>query len=207
MELSTNLAALAWVSREATGPARQVVSATAAYLLGKVLVYSLVGLAAIGLGLRFEQASIPVIVMARKALGPLMLLIGLFLLGVLRLNVSVGDRLGGWFERRAEGRGRLGAFLLGVAFSFTFCPTLFWLFFGLTIPLALASGGGPIYPAMFALGTTLPILAAALLLTMGLGSRGQLVKGAYRMNRFLQPAIGLVFVLVGLNDTLLYWFI
>jgi hypothetical protein len=44
------------------------------------------------------------------------------------------------------GAGR--AYLLGLAF----CPTLFWLFFGLTVPLALRSAGGWSFPGLLAAG-------------------------------------------------------
>jgi hypothetical protein len=48
------------------------------------------------------------------------------------------------------GAGR--AYLLGLAFSLAFCPTLFWLFFGLTVPLALRSAGGWSFPGLLAAG-------------------------------------------------------
>ena len=56
---------------------------------------------------------------------------------------------------RPSARGPLGAYLLGVAFSFASCPTLFWLFFGLTIPLALRSTGGWTFPGVFPFGSSL----------------------------------------------------
>src|SRR3970282_323741 len=121
-QLTTNLGALAFsASRAGTAP---VLGASLAYIAGKVLVYSVVGGLVVVLGLQLQGVSIPVVVVARKLLGPLMLLVGL---------ACCRRRAG-----KASGGGR-GAFLLGVAVSFAFCPTLFWLFFGLTVPLALRS--------------------------------------------------------------------
>ena len=201
-QLSTNVAALAYSMRR--GAASTPV-AVLAYVAGKALVYTLIGLAAILVGTRLQQASIPVIVAARKALGPALLLVGLSMLGVVRLRVSVGDTAAGWLERRMGGQGVAGAFGMGVAFAVAFCPTLFWLFFGLTLPLAVASPLGFVYPAVFAVGTALPLVVVAAL-TAGAGmGRSDVMRQAHRLHRPLSIVVGVVFVLVGLNEIVLYW--
>jgi cytochrome c biogenesis protein CcdA len=174
-QLTTNASALAYVVRGAGDRAPAAPSAlrsALAYLLGKVLVYTLVGVAVILAGQRLAQSSIPLFVAARKVLGPLMVVLGLYFLGVLPLRFWLGHGLAGWLEARAGGPGAAGAFLLGTAFSFAFCPTLFLLFFGLTIPLALGSPAGVAYPGLFALGTTLPLLGLAALLATGAKAGG-----------------------------------
>lgn len=213
-QISTNVAALAYTSREVEKPHRMAL-AVGAYVLGKMSVYTLLGLAVIGLGLQLNQASIPVIVAARKALGPLLILIGLMMLGVIQLKVSAGHGVGKWFEAQAAGRGVFGSYLLGVAFSFAFCPTLFWLFFGLLVPLALASSGGVAYAPLFALGTSVPLLVFAGMIALGTGgalslskgSVGGFVRQARRFDRWAQTAVGLIFLLVGFNEFILYWLI
>ena len=172
-QLTTNLSAMAYVSSR-LGEERPWREALA-YILGKVLVYTMVGAAVILLGLQLQAAAVPVVIVARKALGPLMIVIGLGLLGVLRLRGSMGRGISAWFHARLPRSGAWGAFLLGVSFSFTFCPTLFWLFFGLTIPLALRSAAGWSFPGLFAVGTTLPLVAFAGLLAVGSGAAGGFV--------------------------------
>ena len=125
-------------------------------------------------------------------------------MGVLPLHFSLGQGIAGWLEDRAGG-GAAGAFVLGTAFSFAFCPTLFLLYFGPTIPLALASPVGIAYPGLFALGTTLPLLALAALVTTGIGTMQHALAGTRRAMAWLQPAAALVLILAGLNDTLTYW--
>lgn len=204
-QLTTNASALAYIARRA-GNGRAVGRDTLAYLLGKVLVYTLLGLAVLLAGRQIALNSIPVIVVARKALGPLMILLGLHLLGLVPLRFTLGHNLAERLEARA-GPGAGGAFLLGIAFSLAFCPTLFLLFFGLTIPLALSSPLGVVYPGLFALGTTLPLLGLAGLLTAGVeATRGYLAR-ARRMDAWLRPAAAAVLVLAGLNDTVTYWFL
>ena len=205
-QISTNVAALAYTSREVDTPRHMALSA-GAYVLGKMSVYTLLGIAVIGAGLQLNQASVPVIVAARKALGPLLIFIGLMMLGVIQLKVSAGHRVGNWFEKRATGRGVFGSYLLGMAFSFAFCPTLFWLFFGLLVPLALTSIGGVAYAPLFALGTSVPLLVFAGLTVLGAGSVGGFIHQARRFDRWAQVAVGLIFLLVGFNEFILYWLI
>ncbi|MGH7326658.1 MAG: sulfite exporter TauE/SafE family protein [Candidatus Rokuibacteriota bacterium] len=202
-QLTTNLSALAWVSAQ-SGRARPVALAVA-YVAGKVSVYTLVGALVILAGLKLDAIAIPVVVTARKALGPLMLLVGLGMLGLLRLNIGMGQRLALRLRDRVAGRGLGGAYLLGVAFSFAFCPTLFWLFFGLTVPLALRSTGGWAFPGLFAFGSSLPLLAVVGLVAAGLGTVGRVAGGIRWFERGLRVAAGLVLILAGLHDTLIYW--
>jgi cytochrome c-type biogenesis protein len=204
-QLTTNAGALAYLARRA-GDRRAVARSAVAYLLGKMVVYLLIGLAVILAGRQLAQSTIPVIVVARKVLGPLMVVLGLYLLGLVPLRFSLGQGLAAWVEARA-GAGAGGAFLLGTAFSFAFCPTLFLLFFGLTIPLALISPVGLVYPGVFALGTTLPLLGLAALLAAGVGATQGYLHGTRRIDRWLRPAAGIVLVLAGLNDTITYWFL
>ena len=202
-QLTTNLSAMAYVSSR-LGEGRPWREALA-YVFGKVLVYTIVGGAAVLFGLQLQAAAIPVVVAARKALGPLMILIGLGLLGVLRLRGSVGSRVSAWLQARLPRTGAWGAFLLGVTFSFTFCPTLFWLFFGLMIPLALRSPAGWTFPGLFAVGTTLPLVAYAGLLAAGNRAGRGFMERLKRSGPLVMRVAGAVFILAGINDTLTYW--
>jgi cytochrome c-type biogenesis protein len=203
-QLTTNLSAMAYVSRRAGEG--QVWSEALAYTIGKVLVYTLAGGAIIFLGLKLQQSAIPVVVVTRKIVGPLMILIGLGLLGIIRLRGSFGRKLSSRLESILPQRGVIGAFSLGVVFSFTFCPTLFWLFFGLMIPLALVSAGGWTFPGLFALGTVLPLLLFSGLLISGSDLSSNLTERLRRYQRKVTQVSGAVFILAGLNDMLTYWF-
>ncbi|MBI4212993.1 MAG: sulfite exporter TauE/SafE family protein [Chloroflexi bacterium] len=204
-QLTTNVSALAFVARSATDRG-SVARGALAYVLGKMLVYTILGLAVIVTGRELAQSAIPVVVTARKILGPVMIFLGLHLLGVIPLRFSVGSGFSSWLEDRA-GKGSAGAFVLGTAFAFAFCPTLFLLFFGLTIPLALSAPAGVVYPGVFALGTTLPLLAFAALAAAGASSAQGFLGGARAMDAWIRPAAGIVLVLAGLNDTVVYWFL
>ncbi len=194
-QLTTNLSAMAYVSRRVDWG--RVWGEALAYTLGKVLIYMLTGSAVIFLGLKLQEAAIPVVVVARKAIGPLMILIGLGLVGLIRLRGSLGRKFSPWLQSCLPQGGVSGAFFLGVAFSFTFCPTLFWLFFGLMIPLALSNVGGWAFPALFALGTALPLLAFSGLLTCGSDLSDKLMQRLKRSQRKISQVAGAIFIWQG----------
>ena len=202
-QLTTNLSAMAYVGSR-VGEARPWQEALA-YVLGKVLVYTALGAAAVAVGRELQATAIPVAVAVRKVLGPLMIVIGLGFLGVLRLRGSVRGGASAWLQTRLPQGGVVRAFLLGVAFSFTFCPTLFWLFFGLTIPLALRSAGGWAFPGLFAVGTALPLLVFTTLLVIGTDLAQGFVARVTRSHRLIARIAGVIFVVAEIHDTLTYW--
>lgn len=201
-QLTTNLGALAYAAGRA-GRGRAF-ALTLAYVAGKVTVYTLVGAAVVLAGLQLQAVSIPVVLIARKALGPLMIVVGLALVGLWRPRFSIGQRLAARLRGGAD-TGVPGAYLLGLVFALAFCPTLFWLFFGLTIPLALKSAGGWSFAGLFAIGSSLPLLAVAALATAGAGAIEGLLGSLGRLERPLRIAAAVVLVIAGLHDTLVYW--
>lgn len=207
-QLSTNVAAFAFISRD-VGETERVTRSALAYLLGKAVVYSLVGGAAILLGLQLAQVSIPVVVFTRKALGPILILLGLLMLGIIKVSLPFFARLaeklrrGLGTERERDPR---ASFLLGVAFSFAACPTLFVLFFGTLIPLAVATSiAGLAFPAIFAVGTTIPLLLFVALLAFGMQSVTPIVKRLRVADVWVTRIAAVVFILVGINEIILYW--
>jgi cytochrome c-type biogenesis protein len=202
-QLTTNLGALAYVA--ARGGEARPFSMALAYVAGKVSIYLVVGAAVIVAGLQLQTMSIPVILVARKALGPLMVIVGLALVSGWRLRVALGQSLALRLRERLPARGAVGAYLLGVAFAFAFCPTLFWLFFGLTVPLALRSAGGWAFPGLFALGSSMPLLVVAGLLGGGVGAAHRIVGGARRWDGPVRWIAAVVLILAGVHDTAAYW--
>ena len=203
-QVTTNASAAAFLARDGASAGRLSRQAMA-FVAGKIVVYTLLGLAVSAAGQQFSQAQVPMAVLARKILGPVMIVLGLYLLRVLPLRFALGSGLSARLESAARGS-RAGAFLLGAAFALAFCPTLFLLFFGLTIPMMSSSPvAGMLYPGAFALGTVLPLLAVLGLVGLGLGSAGSLSARLRRYSSYLPVAAGLVFLLAGANDTLVYW--
>jgi cytochrome c-type biogenesis protein len=204
-QLSLGTASLAFVAQD--GQPGGALRRGLAFVLGRVLMYAIFGgivMFALGGSL---QAPRPLLSTIRKLIGPLTMLVGLVTLGALPFRLQLGANLSERFKDFSETRGgMLGALLLGIAFSFAFCPTLFLLFFGLTVPLALTVPLGFAYPVVFAIGMGLPLLAFAWLISRASPTQ-DLLGGMRRSRRWLTPLAGVMFVLAGVFDTLRYWLI
>jgi cytochrome c-type biogenesis protein len=201
-QLTTNLSAMAYLGREGTREA--AAREAGAFLLGKALVYTALGGLALAAGAGLQQAAIPVAVATRRALGPVLLLIGIAMVGGFRLRGGFGTRLalrlGAFLPRSGSRR----AFAMGGMFALAFCPTLFWLFFGLTLPLGLQTPLGFVFPALFAVGTSAPVLVVGGLLAVGAPATAAEAR-LRRASTILTRLAGVVFLIAGVNDTLTYW--
>jgi len=196
-QVSANAGAIAYVSQGERPLWRTVRD----YLAGKAAVYLLLGFLAAMLGLKLPT---PVMALLRKLTGPMMILMGLYFIGWLRLRGDTGAKVTAWLEARAPRRGS-PAFWLGVAFSLGFCPTMAVIFFGALVPIVIQAPAGVVLPAIFAVGTALPVILWAAALSAGKGVVGRWVRGARRMDKVVRTLVAGVFLLLGLNDTILYW--
>jgi len=202
-QISANIGAITYFGNRQT-QARLSWTELALYLLGKIVVFSLFGLLFWALGQGISRESIPFFVYARKFLGPLLVMMGLFLIGWVRLP-GVGYRLSASIRSISERvGGKWGALFMGVAFSLGFCPTMFSLFFGGVMPMALKSSYGILLPPVFAVGTAMPLLLFAGLV-VGFGFDRVMAKRARRWGVWIQRLAGTLFILLGISDTLTYW--
>jgi len=94
-------------------------------------------------------------------------------------------------------RGTVGGFLLGVLFALAFCPYSAVLYFGVLMPLALKSTGGVALPAVFAIGTGLPVLILGTLLSFGVAGVSSWLNAITRVERIIRIIVSIVFIGVG----------
>jgi cytochrome c biogenesis protein CcdA len=125
------------------------------------------------------------------------------MLDLVNLSFLKGGRISRLGER-VTGKGALGAFLLGALFALSFCPYSAILFFGMLIPLALGTAVGGLYmPALYAVGTGLPVLAVALAIAFGAKAWAGRVDRLQRWERYIRKGAGLVFLGVGIYHSVL----
>lgn len=101
-------------------------------------------------------------------------------------------------------RGMAGGFLLGVLFALAFCPYSAVLFFGALIPIALKSSGGMALPAVYAIGTGLPVLLFGTLLSLGISQVSTWINGLTRAEKIIRIVTSLVFIGVGVYYLVLW---
>jgi cytochrome c-type biogenesis protein len=204
-QVSTNAGALAFIMNRLE-KTRSTTMDVIAFVVGKAVVYILFGLFALWLGDQLSQSFIPMFVFIRELLGPIFLLVCLLMLGWVRLPGGFGMKISQMLKEKANRmKGARGTFLLGIGFSLGWCPTMFSLFFGLLVPLMISEPGGVLLPPVFALGTILPILfIMGIFFVIGIDQ--MFIRKSRRIGQVVQKTAGVVFVLIGINDILAYWF-
>jgi len=195
--LATNIAAVAYIAKDIEDRKRTILSG-ALYTAGRAASYVVLGLALVYLGANVVNISGFLRNSAVYYLGPLLILISLVMLDVINLSFLKGGyaaRLG----ERIAGKGAFGAFLLGAVFALSFCPYSAILFFGMLIPLALGTPAGGLYmPALYALGTGLPVFIIAILIAFGAGAWAGHVNKIQKWEKYLRRGAGLVFLGIGI---------
>lgn len=172
------------------------------FILGKIAVFSGLGFLVWVVGQNFEQNITIIFPFFRKIIGPFLILLGLFLLGYIQLNII--NKVSSRIPLRLKS-GKTGSFIMGASFSIAFCPTMFVLFFVTLMPVVLTSSYGIFLPAVFGIGTSIPVIIIIGSISF-LGLSGTLLKKSKKIGRGIQSIAGVVLVLFGILDTVTYWF-
>ncbi len=201
--MTTNIAALAYVSRKVTERRYAIITGTL-YTLGRMLSYSILGILLIATGLEIPGVASFVQDFGEQILGPLLLVIGLIMLNIDRFHFSLGgDKLSSIGAKLAE-RGMAGGFLLGALFALAFCPYSAVIFFGILIPLALKSTAGITLPAVFAIGTGLPVLVFGILLSAGVARVSTWLNAVTRTEKVIRTTTSIIFIGIGIYYVVLW---
>jgi cytochrome c biogenesis protein CcdA len=171
------------------------------FTLGKVVAFSLLGVLVWLLGKGIEQNLTLYFPWLRKIMGPVLIIVGLFMLGFIKINGTLNLFKG---SKKYTHENPFGSFMLGLSFSLAFCPTMFVLFFITLMPVVLSSPYGFILPPVFALGTAIPLLIVILIIWY-LGGSGTLMKKGRRFGTVIQRIAGILMLILGIFDTITYW--
>ena len=193
--LATNITAIGFIGRDIDNRKRVFVYGLI-YTLGRAISYT--GLALI-LYFGASQMNISRLFQGwgEKMLAPLLIIIGLFMLDILKIKLpgfaGLTELIGN------EGKGSIwSALLLGVVFALAFCPSSGVLYFAILIPMTIASASGLYLPIVFALATGLPVIIFAWLLAYSIGSVGRLYKHIKTFELWFRRLVAVLFIGIGI---------
>jgi cytochrome c biogenesis protein CcdA len=198
--LATNIAAISFIAREATNP-RRVLMTGVLYTVGRTIAYVGVAVILVMSLLSAPHVSHVLQKYMNKIMGPLLILVGMFLLNLIRVGWS-GPVPGDGFQKRAGKMGMWGALLLGFVFALSFCPISAALYFGSLLPLTLQHNSKFILPSLYGIGTALPVVVFAIIIAWSAKSLGKAYAGITRIEKWGRIATGVVFICVGVYFTL-----
>lgn len=193
--LATNIAAVSFLSKKITHPAKVFLSGVA-YSLGRMTAYAVLGFLIIS-----SLLSVPLIAnflqkYMNRALGIILILTGLILLDVIKIKFP-GLFISEKHQNRLSDSGIPGSFLLGFIFALSFCPISAGLFFGSLIPLALNNSFGVSLPFIYGIGTGLPVLVFASAIALGITSLSRWIHWLAKSEIYLRRITGIIFIIVG----------
>lgn len=197
--LATNVAAVAFVSREGATP-RRALSAGLLYTLGRSAAYMLLAAVAVFAVSRILGVSNFLQTTLYRFLGPLLIVIGMVLLDMIPLRLPEGPRPPS--EESVKRGGLWAAAGLGALFALTFCPVSAALFFGMLIPLAARHDSVIALPGVYGIATGVPVALFATAIAFGVRRVGEMYDLAGRLERRARPATGVILILVGVYETL-----
>lgn len=194
--LATNVTATAFIAKGFTDKKKVLLSGVL-YTLGRAFSYTTIGLA-IYFGAskfhvaRFFQGN------GEKFLAPVLILIGLVMLGVIKLDFLGKGNFTDRLSEKFKNQGLFGAFMLGVIFALAFCPYSGVLYFGMLLPMTVASSEGLYLPIVFAIGTGLPVLLFTYFIAFSMEKVGKTFNAIQKIEKIMRFAAGIVFVLTGI---------
>ncbi len=193
--LATNITAVGFISKDIKSR-RKVFYNGLIYTLGRSVTYIGIGLVIIT-GVEQMQLAAGLSVYGEKLIGPLLLIIGIFMLGVIKISLpGIGS-----FSEKIENSHRNsfpGVLMLGIVFALAFCPYSGVLYFGALIPMSIGSGQGIPMLFLFALATGLPVIILSWILAFAVNKMSLFYNRMKSFERWFRKMIALVFILVGI---------
>ncbi|MBS2210877.1 sulfite exporter TauE/SafE family protein [Carboxylicivirga mesophila] len=193
--LAANITAIGFISKDIKSQKRVFINGLV-YTLGRAISYTGLGLIFF-FGLSQFQFSGFFQEWGEKLLGPLLIIIGLFMLGIIKLTIPGLGFLNDKLEKKA-GNSYWGALLLGLVFALAFCPYSGVLYFGMLIPMTIASAEGLYLPIVFALATGIPVMIFAWLIAYSIGSIGSFYNRLKNFEIWFRRTIAILFIGVGI---------
>lgn len=193
--LATNITAVGYISKDIENR-RKVFINGLVYTLGRAVTYTAIGIIFFFGASKFQVAGF-LQQWGEKLLGPLLVIIGIFMLDIIRINFpglgSLTEKMG-----QKSRSGFWGVLLLGIVFALAFCPYSGVLYFGMLIPMTVSSASGLYLPVIFAIATGIPVIIFAWFLAFSVGQVGSIYNNVKIFEKWFRRVIGVLFIVVGL---------
>lgn len=200
--LATNITATAFISKNISNK-RIVLLSGLVYSLGRAFSYTTIGIILFFGASKFHIARF-FNQNGEKFLGPLLVIVGLIMLQVIKLNFLGNINLTQRLSDKFKDKGVFGSFLIGFIFALAFCPYSGALFFGILIPMTISNTNGLYLPIIFALGTGIPVIIFTYLLAYTAGKIGVFYNKITYIEKGMRSFAGVVFVLTGIYYILIF---
>ncbi len=198
--LATNITAIGYIGKDIESQQKVFINGLV-YTLGRAVSYTSIGLIFFFGASQFQIAGI-LQEWGEKILGPILILIGLFMLGILKLKIPGINHLTEKMENKSN-NGFWGVLILGIVFALAFCPYSGVLYFGILIPMTISSASGLFLPVSFAVATGIPVIIFAWLIAFSVGSIGNFYNKIKTFETWFRRVTAVLFIGVGLYQSII----
>ena len=199
--MATNITAIGFIGRD-IGNRNRVFYNGLIYTSGRIFSYT-----ALALVLFFGADQFKISGLFQqygdKIIGTVLVIIGIFMLGIIKLNFPSLNRISERFQNRGKFR-YLDVFLLGVVFALAFCPYSGVLYFGMLIPLTISASGLHL-PVVFAIATGIPVILFAWLIAYTVSGVGKLYKRIKSFEYWFRRVVAVIFIGIGIYYIIAVW--
>ncbi len=193
--MATNITAIGFISKDIENRKKVFLNGIV-YTVGRSISYSILGLLFyVGISqFEFESA---LQLWGERLLGPLLIVIGVFMLGVININFPGLSKLTNKLEESSK-NSFWGVLLLGIVFALAFCPYSGVLYFGMLIPMTVSSVSGLYLPFVFALATGIPVIIFSWILAFWINAVGGIYNKMKSFEYWFRRVVAVVFLIVGI---------
>ena len=199
--MATNITAIGFIGKD-IGNRNRVFFNGLIYTLGRTLSYTILALI---LFFSADQFNISSVFQqnGQKIIGPLLLIIGILMLGIIKLNFPAFNKILERFQNRTKFN-YWDVFLLGIIFALAFCPYSGVLYFGMLIPLTISTSGLHL-PVVFAIATGIPVIIFAWLIAYAVSGVGTAYKKIKTFEFWFRKAVAAIFIAIGIYYIIKVW--
>ena len=200
--MATNITAIGFIGKDLADKNRVFYNGLV-YTLGRTVSYTVLALI---LFFGADQFKISGVFQryGEKIIGPLLIIIGIVMLGIIRLNFPAFNRLSDRYQARSKFN-FWDVFLLGVIFALAFCPYSGVLYFGMLIPMTISTSALHL-PVAFAIATGIPVIVFAWVIAYTLSGMGNLYRRIKAFEFWFRRAVALLFIGIGVYYVIAAWF-
>lgn len=193
--LATNITAIGFIGKDIENRNRVFLNGLF-YTLGRAITYT--GLALI-IFLGVDQLKFSGFFQryGEKFIGPLLLIIGLFMLDIIKIKFPGFSRLASGMQNKQRWS-YFDAILLGLVFALAFCPYSGVLYFGMLVPMTVTSASGLYLPMVFAIATGIPVIIIAWILAYTVSGVGSFYNKMKSFELWFRRIIAILFIIVGI---------
>jgi len=201
-QFARNITAIGYISRDIQNPGKVFVNGLF-YTLGNAAGYMILGVI-LFIGASKFNVSRALISSGNIVMGIILVSGGILMLDIVRIKFPEGGKLIKMIQERRFRGNNTDSALLGFILSLSFCPYNAALFFGMLIPMTVASAKGLYLPFIYSVTTGLPVAVIAFILAFSVSGIGAFFNKVRIFQVWFNRIVAVIFIITGIYFIFLF---